>query len=117
MDSDAWDPTAAFKPGSGRFGWMVNPVAVLITGNDMNQREKVLEAIDRVKNNEQNVIEAASNLRTMEGLASDARANLIRTLHAVYGDRAASGVVVGGKLYRVREGQLVVERVEFEVLA
>lgn len=117
MDSDAWDTTDAFRPGSVRFGWMVNPVAIVITGNEMNQREKVLEAIDRVRNREQDVLKAATDLRTMEGLATDARANLIRTLHAVYGERAASGVVVGSKLYRVREGQLIVERVEFEVLA
>jgi len=118
MESEPWDTTDAFKPGSVRFGWMVNPVAIVMRGgDDMNQREKVLEAIDRVRNREQDVVKAATNLRTMENLATDARANLIRTLHAVYGERSANGVVVGGELYRVREGQLVVERVEFEVLS
>lgn len=115
--SDVWDPKDAFRPGSVRFGWMVNPVAIVIAEDDMDGREKVLHAVDRLRNREQDVTKAAANLHTMNSVAAEARADLIRTLKAVYGGRAEKGVVVGGELYRVRDGQLIVERVEFEVLA
>lgn len=83
----------------------------------MNQREKVIEAVRRLNKSMEDKAAAECTLHKMQLLVNDARANLIKTMHAVYGDRSQHGVVIDGHLYRIVEDSLAVIKVEFEVLS
>lgn len=88
----------------------------------MNQREKIVDAINyyeaQVADHEKQkgMVDAARKAE------SDARAELMRVLHAVYGHRATKGVVLRGKRYWLEFGenalgnQLHIDQADFEVL-
>ena len=123
MPNEILDTHKAFQPGSGYFGWMVIPDVQIVMGDrDMNQREKVIGAIDDycVKLDAIGLKQKQLDLAVQQ--ECDARVELIRVLHGVYGSRAAKGVVLRGQRYWVEFGnaaagdQLHVDRADFEVL-
>ncbi len=99
MESEILDRYEAFRPNSGYFGWMISPTAKVVTEDEMNQKEKVIDAINHYETQQKDV----ETKRQMLGAACTAEhaseQELIRTLKAVYGGRAVKGVVLRGKRY------------------
>jgi hypothetical protein len=89
---------------------------------EMNEKTKVIDAINHYETQRKDV----ETKRQMLGAASvaekEAETDLVRTLKAVYGGRAAKGVVLRGKKYSAVQvctsgaHELQVVEAEFEVL-
>lgn len=123
MAKEILDPRKAFQPGSGYFGWMLIPDVQIVTGaGEMDGREKVIGAIEWYESSGDCVTKKEAELRAAQEARQTAEAELKRVLHAVYGSRAAKGVVLRGKKYAAVQvctsgaSQLEVTDAEFEVL-
>ncbi|MHB8953535.1 MAG: hypothetical protein ACYC4U_11245 [Pirellulaceae bacterium] len=88
----------------------------------MNAKEKVVAAINYYEASCVEVGNKAQQLNIAQQQLKDAEAELVRTLHAVYGDRSEHGVVLRGKRYAAVQKdtseprRLETSDVKFEVL-
>lgn len=123
MHNEILDTRKAFQTRSGYFGWMVIPDVQIVTGDlDMNERQKVIEAINHYETRIAEHLQQQQVLRVASDLEKEAEAELLRTLRAVYGGRSAKGVVLRGKKYSAVQvctsgaHELQVAEADFEVL-
>lgn len=122
MDSEILDTRKAFQPGSGYFGWGLIPDVKIVGEFDMNHRMKVIDAINHFETQQKDVATQEQRLEAARTSAKAAEQELTRTLRAVYGGRAAKGVVLRGTRYSLApvggsdDFVLVVGEADFEVL-
>ncbi|MFA5911879.1 MAG: hypothetical protein WC815_24130 [Vicinamibacterales bacterium] len=118
MDEGVLDRHKAFRPGSGWFGWMPSPTTKIITGDEMNQKEKVLGALTYMLARQVDLERAEHAAVVARESRAAAEAELVRVLKAVYGERCSDGVVYkGGRYYVSGDGtQLAQEVMVAEVL-
>lgn len=122
MDNEVLDTRKAFQPGSGYFGAMLGPAAMILKGESMNSRQKVVEAIDYYEKQLVDHERQQAIIVAMCEAVEASKKELVRTMKAVFGHRAENGVVLRGRRYYVTQEsdgdapQLCVENAEFEVL-
>lgn len=90
----------------------------------MNQQTKVIDAINNYERRKAEREQLESTAKAFLQTELEAREELIRVLHAVYGDRDTKGCMLDKKRYWVQHGRkdiaqadtLHVEEADFEVL-
>lgn len=87
----------------------------------MNQQEKVIQAIVAYEQSQQAALDAEVKVHEALHLQNEMKQNLVRVLHAVYGERAGDGVMLSKRIYRLEPENgdqhfLHVQHAEFEVL-
>jgi hypothetical protein len=83
----------------------------------MNEREKIIAAIERLETEEYAVRTLECSLKQCRKQLRNAEADLCKVLHAVQGDKCREGVLFKGKRYQVAQsGYLVTSHIECEVL-
>jgi hypothetical protein len=82
----------------------------------VNAKEKVLNAINGYNSDVRETERLEVMLQAQRQIVSVREQELLKTLKAVYGERAEKGVVYQGKRYAAVGVALAIENAEFEVL-
>ena len=88
----------------------------------MNAKQKVIDAIEHFEHQQDGLEKLKLTIQEQTRIVDESRADLLRTLKAVYGERSKGGVVFRGRQYVVRENDgantesLVITNANFEVL-
>jgi len=89
VEHEVLDPRRAFQPGSGYFGWMLVPAAMVIsssTEGDMDHKEKVIAAITDLEARRKDIATQRQRLAAAEQAERHAEQHLVRVLRAVFGE-------------------------------
>lgn len=82
----------------------------------MNNQDKIREAVTKHQKATCTFRQVRSELEQASQALNLASQDLAKVLHATMGERAVHGVVANRSRYHVKDGALIVESIEFEVL-